>query len=414
MNTELFIANRLAVDTSGQKTIARPILRISVYGIALSLAVMIISVCTVTGFKGEIRRKLIGFGSHIQILNYDSNSSFETKPISRHQPFASFIDSLPGIKHVQVFATKPGIMKSKNEIQGAVIKGIGSDFDWSFFRENLVEGESFQVNDTEVTDKVLISNYMSKLLGLKPGDRFAMYFIDERPRGRVFNVSGIYQTSLVEFDKQFILADISHVQSLNGWEQDQITGFEILIDDYDDLDAMKEAVFSIAGLTFTPDGSKLKVVSIRDTYPQIFDWLSLIDKNVWVLLGLMLLVSVFNMVSGLLIMILDRTTMIGVLKSLGSGNPFIRNIFLYQAGYLMIKGLFWGNLLGVGLCLLQYHFKFITLNPESYFLAFVPVNFNGWTIVLLNAGVLVITLVILLLPSQVISRIDPAKTMAFN
>jgi len=414
LNTELFIANRLAVDTSGQKTIARPILRISVYGIALSLAVMIISVCTVTGFKGEIRRKLIGFGSHIQILNYDSNSSFETKPISRHQPFASFIDSLPGIKHVQVFATKPGIMKSKNEIQGAVIKGIGSDFDWSFFRENLVEGESFQVNDTEVTDKVLISNYMSKLLGLKPGDRFAMYFIDERPRGRVFNVSGIYQTSLVEFDRQFILADISHVQSLNGWEQDQITGFEILIDDYDDLDAMKEAVFSIAGLTFTPDGSKLKVVSIRDTYPQIFDWLSLIDKNVWVLLGLMLLVSVFNMVSGLLIMILDRTTMIGVLKSLGSGNPFIRNIFLYQAGYLMIKGLFWGNLLGVGLCLLQYHFKFITLNPESYFLAFVPVNFNGWTIVLLNAGVLVITLVILLLPSQVISRIDPAKTMAFN
>lgn len=375
---------------------------------------MIISVCTVTGFKSEIRRKLIGFGSHIQILNYDSNFSFETKPISRSQPFTSFIDSLPGIKHVQVYATKPGIMKSKDEILGAIVKGIDSDFDWSFFLENLIEGDSFQVNDSMVTDKVLISNYMSKLLGLKVDDRFAMYFIDDRPRGRVFSVSGIYQTSLVEFDKQFLLADIKHVQSLNGWNEDQITGFEILIDDYEDMDFMAETVFSVAGLTFNPDGSKLNVVSIRDTYPQIFDWLGLIDKNVWVLLGLMLLVSVFNMVSGLLIMILDRTTMIGVLKSLGSGNPFIRNVFLYQAGYLMIKGLFWGNLLGLGICLLQHQFKFITLNPESYFLAFVPVNFNGWHIVLLNAGVLIITLIFLLLPSQVISRIDPARTLAFK
>jgi lipoprotein-releasing system permease protein len=412
LNTELFIANRLAVD-SWSNTIARPILKISVYGIALSLAVMIISICTVTGFKSEIRRKLIGFGSHIQILNYDSNSSFETNPISKHQPFAAFIDSIPGIKHVQVYATKPGIMKSKDEIQGAVVKGIGGDFDWSFFRENLVEGESFEVDDSVMTDKVVISAYMSKLLGLKSGDRFAMYFIDDKPRGRVFSVSGVYQTSLVEFDKQFILADIKHVQSLNGWEEDQVTGFEILIDNYDDLEWMKEAVFSIAGMTFTSDGTKLKSASIRISTRQIH-WLGLIDKNVWVLLGLMLLVSVFNMVSCLLIMILDRTSMIGILKSLGSGDHFIRNIFLYQAGHLMIKGLFWGNLLGIGLCLLQDHFKFITLNPESYFLAYVPVNFNLWHIVLLNAGVLFITLVMLVLPSRVISRIDPARTLVFK
>jgi lipoprotein-releasing system permease protein len=414
LNTELFIANRLSVDSSGQNTIARPILKISVYGIALSLAVMIISVCTVTGFKSEIRRKLIGFGSHIQILNYDSNFSFETNPISKNQPFTAFLDSIPGIKHVQAFATKPGIMKSNDEILGAVVKGIGSDFDWSFFRENLVEGQSFEVNDSVTTDKVVISSYMSKLLGLKTGDRFAMYFIDDRPRGRVFSISGVYQTSLVEFDKQFILADIKHVQSLNGWEEDQISGFEILIDNYDDLDRMKEAVFSIAGTDFSSEGSKLKVVSIRDIYPQIFDWLGLIDKNVWVLLGLMLLVSVFNMVSCLLIMILDRTSMIGILKSLGSGDRFIRNVFLYQAGHLMIRGLFWGNLLGIGLCLLQDHFKFITLNPESYFLAFVPVSFSAWYIVLLNAGVLFITLAMLVLPSRVISRIDPARTLVFK
>jgi lipoprotein-releasing system permease protein len=414
LKTEFFIANRLIFENGSQKTVARPILRISVYGIALSLAVMIISICTITGFKGEIRRKLIGFGSHIQIINYDSNSSYETMPISRHQPFLPFIDSLPGIQHIQVFATKPGIMKSKNEIQGAVVKGIGSDFDWHFFRENLTEGESFEVNDSVPTNNVLISRYMARMLKLKPGDKFAMYFIDERPRNRVFTVSGIYQTSLVEFDKQFIIADIAHVQSLNNWEKDQITGFEILIDDYDKLDAMKESVFSLAGLTFNPDGSKLKVLSIRDIYPQIFDWLNLIDKNVWVLLGLMLLVSVFNMVSGLLIMILDRTAMIGILKSLGSGNSLIRNIFLYQAGYLMIKGLFWGNLLGVGLCLLQVRFKFITLNPESYFLDFVPINFNPWYIFLVNISVLIITLVILLLPSQLISRIDPAKTITYK
>lgn len=414
MNTELFIANRLAVDSRGQNTIARPILKISVYGIALSLAVMIISICTVTGFKSEIRRKLIGFGSHIQILNYDSNSSFETNPISKHQPFAAFIDSIPGIKHVQVYATKPGIMKSKDEIEGAVVKGIGSDFDWSFFRENLVEGESFAVEDSVITDKVVISAYMSKLLGLKSGDRFAMYFIDDKPRGRVFSVSGVYQTSLVEFDKQFILADIKHVQSLNGWEEDRVTGFEILIDNYDDLDRMKEAVFSIAGTTFSSDGSKLKVVSIRDIYPQIFDWLGLIDKNVWVLLGLMLIVSAFNMISGLLIIILDRTTMIGILKALGMNNQGIRSIFLYQSVYLMVKGLFWGNLAGIGICLLQQYFRILKLNPESYFLSYVPVNFNLSHLLLLNLGTFLITLLVLMLPSMVIARINPARTIRFD
>jgi lipoprotein-releasing system permease protein len=414
LNTEFFIARRQIFEVHNQKTLARPVLRISVFGIALSLTVMIISVCTVTGFKSEIRRKLIGFGSHIQILNYDSNSSFETLPVSRNQPFSPFIDSIPGIRHIQVFATKPGIIKSKNEVQGAIVKGIGSDFDWGFFRENLVEGDVFIVSDTAVTDKVLISRYISNLLALKVGDRFAMYFIDDRPRGRVFTISGIYQTSLVEFDKQFILADIAHIQSLNAWENDQVTGFEILIDDYNDLDYLKEVVFSLAGVSFAPDGSRLKVLSIRDTHPQIFDWLGLIDKNVWVLLGLMLLVSVFNMVSGLLIMILDRTALIGILKALGSGNKLIRNIFMIQAAYLTGKGLFWGNLLGVGLCMLQNRFHFITLNPESYFLDYVPVNFNIGNILLLNLGVLLVTLAALLLPSRIITRIDPARILSYH
>jgi len=375
---------------------------------------MIIAVATVTGFKSEIRKKIIGFGSHIQIINYDANNSYETIPISRNQPFLPLLCELPGVRHVQVFATKPGIIKTKAGIQGAIAKGVGSDFDWSFFSGNMVEGKTFKVKDSVKTDSVVISKYFADLLKLKPGDRFAMYFIDDRPRGRSFTVSGIYRTSLVEFDKSFVLVDIGHLQSLNNWDSTQISGFEILIDDYSHLDKVSYEVFSIAGIQFQDDGSKLRVINVRERYPQIFDWLGLIDKNVWVLLGLMLIVSAFNMISGLLIIILDRTTMIGILKSLGMNNRGIRSIFLYQSVYLMAKGLFWGNLAGIGICLLQYYFKLITLNPESYFLEYVPVNFNLWHLLLLNSGTLIVTLTVLILPSMVISRIDPSKTIRFD
>jgi lipoprotein-releasing system permease protein len=375
---------------------------------------MIISVFTVTGFKSEIRRKIIGFGSHIQLVNYDANSSFETEPISRNQSFLPLLKTVKGIRHIQVFATKPGIIKTRGEIQGAIVKGVGSDFDWSFFAQNLVAGTVFKVNDSIRTDEVLISKYMSDLLQLKTGDRFAMYFIDDQPRGRSFRVAGIYRTSLMEFDKQFILADIGHLQALNNWSIDQVSGFEILINDYSELDRVTDEVFNIAGLTFGEDGSKLRVINVRDRYPQIFDWLGLVDKNVWVLLGLMLVVSAFNMISGLLIIILDRTTMIGVLKALGMSNQGVREIFLYQSFYLMVKGLFWGNLAGIGICLAQYYFKILKLNPESYFLDFVPINFNFFYLILLNAGTLIITLAVLTIPSMVIARIHPSRTIRFD
>ena len=414
MKTGLFIATRLTFTKENRSSFSGPIIRISVIGIALSLAVMIIAVATVTGFKNEIRRKIIGFGSHIQIINYDANNSFETEPVSKNQSFLPLLRSVPGIRHVQVFATKPGIIKTKTDIQGAIAKGVGSDFDWSFFAGNLVEGSLFEVNDSAKTDKVLISKYFSGLLKLKPGDRFAMYFIDDQPRGRSFTVSGIYRTSLMEFDKQFILVDIGHLQSLNNWDTTQVSGFEILINDYSRLNELSSEVFNIAGVGFNKDGSKLRVINVRERYPQIFDWLGLIDKNVWVLLGLMLIVSAFNMISGLLIIILDRTTMIGILKALGMNNQGVRNIFLYQSVYLMAKGLFWGNLAGIGVCLLQYYFKFLKLNPESYFLEYVPVNFNLSHLVILNIGTLLITLIVLMLPSMVIARIDPSRTIRFD
>ncbi len=375
---------------------------------------MIIGVSTVTGFKNEIRNKIIGFGSHIQIINYDANSSFETDPVSKYQSFLPVLETIPGIRHIQVFATKPGIIKTKTDIEGAIAKGVGSDFDWSFFEKNLVDGKVFRVNDSMRTNEVVISKHFSDLLRLKTGDRFAMYFIDDRPRGRSFTVSGIYQTSLMEFDRQFILADIGHLQNLNGWDSSQVSGFEILINDYNYLDQISAQVFNIAGVHFNPDGTKLRVINVRERFPQMFDWLSLIDKNVWVLLGLMLIVSVFNMISGLLIIILDRTTMIGILKALGMNNRNVRSIFLYQSVYILGKGLLWGNFIGYGICLLQDRFKFLTLNPESYFLEFVPINFNLPGFLLLNIGTLVITLIVLMLPSMVIARIDPSKTIRFD
>ena len=375
---------------------------------------MIISVAVVIGFKNEIRRKIAGFGSHIQIINYDSNNSFETIPVSKNQSFYPSLDSVYGIRHIQVFATKPGIIKTRNDIQGAIVKGIGSDYDWSFFQENLKEGDVFIVNDSVKTDEVLISRYLSSLLKLKVGDQFGMYFIDDKPRGRPFRITGIYETNLEEFDRQFILADIGHVQKLNNWTGDQVSGFEIILDDFSDIDYMTYVVNGIAGARFYEDGSKLRVINIKQKYPQIFDWLGLIDKNVWIILGLMLIVACFNIISGLLIMILDRTNMIGILKALGTENRTIQRIFLYQAVYLLIRGLFWGNLIGLSLCWIQHYFRILKLEQSSYFIDYVPIYFNGFYFFLLNLGTLLITFLVLQLPSIIISRISPVKTIRFN
>jgi lipoprotein-releasing system permease protein len=414
LNTEFFIAKRITFDKETKQSISRPIIKICIFGISLGLAVMIISVATVVGFKNEIRKKIIGFGSHIQIVNYDLNTSFETSPISRNQQFYPSLDTVKGIKHIQVFATKPGIIKTRADIQGAIVKGVGSDFDWSFFNENLIDGNSFNVNDSAKTDKVLISKYLSLLLKLKVGDRFIMYFIDKRPRPRSFIVSGIYETSLEEFDRQFILADMGHIKKLNNWEDDEISGFEVLIDNYNDIDYMTYVVRSIAGSEFNEEGQKLQVINIKEKYPQIFDWLNLIDKNVWIILGLMLTVAAFNMISGLLILILDRTNMIGILKAIGTGNKSIKNIFLYQSAFLMIKALFWGNIIGLGICWIQDYFKVLKLDQTSYFIDYAPIDFNLFHIIILNIGTLVITMTILLLPSIIISNINPVKTIRFN
>lgn len=414
MNVALYIARRINSSVRNKKSLSHPIITIATAGIALGLAVMIISVAIVTGFKKEIRNKVSGFGSHIQILNFDSNKSFETQPIEKDKGYYPFIKTLKGVKHMQVFATKAGIIKTKDEIQGVVLKGVGSDYDWSFFKKNLIAGDVFKIDDSIKSKNILISQTLANLLKLKPGQDIAMFFIQDPPRMQRFTISGIYNTSLDEFDKLFVLCDIKHIQKLNNWSPNLVSGFEVEIEEFNELDRMNEEISNIINYDFFENNTRMRVISIREKHPQIFDWLGLMDMNVWVILILMVAVAGVNMISGLLILILERTNMIGVLKSVGAENFRIRNIFLYQSVFIISKGLFWGNLIGISICLIQQQFHVLKLDPASYYLDAVPVNFNIPYILLLNIGTLLITVFMLVLPSLIISSISPAKTIRFN
>jgi lipoprotein-releasing system permease protein len=414
MNLPYFIAQRLIKGRRAGTSFSRPINVIAIIGIAMGLAVMILAVAILTGFKQQIREKIVGFGSNIQIVNFDSNLSFETAPIHQGQEFIEKIRKIPGISHIQVFATKAGIIKTDEDFQGVVLKGIGSDFDWTYFRSNMVDGSVFTVTDTARTDKVIISKKISDMLRLKTGDSFAMHFVQDPPRMRKFTVSGIYETSLEEFDKIYVFCDIGHIKRLNGWDDDQISGFEIFIKDFDKLDKITAAVRDAVGYRLKEDDEQFKVTNIRTKYPQIFDWLNFQDVNVIIIILLMLIVAGFNMISGLLILILEKTNMIGVLKALGTDDVTIRRVFLYQAAYLISKGLLWGNIIGIGLAFLQLKTGLITLDPSSYYIKTVPVNLELVHILLLNAGTMAAILFMLLVPSNLISRITPVKAIRYD
>ncbi|MCU0379377.1 MAG: ABC transporter permease [Bacteroidales bacterium] len=422
MSTGVFIARRLIRERRHGvirerrhgAAFSRPINVIAIIGIALGLAVMIMAVSILTGFKQQIRDKVAGFGAHIQVVNFDANISYETVPVTATQPFISKIRSHPGVKNIQVFATKAGIIKTEDNIQGVVLKGIGSDYDWSFFSTNIVEGEVVTVTDTARTDNVLISKKISDMLGLKLGDSFSMFFVQDPPRMRKFTITGIYETSLEEFDKTYLFCDIEHIRRLNGWESNQVSGFEIFINDFTELDLMTDEIRDAVGYRVADDEEQLKVSSIRTRYPQIFDWLDFQDTNVIIILTLMILVAGFNMISGLLILILEKTNMIGVLKAMGAENRLIRNIFLYQAAWLTVKGLLWGNVIGIGLALLQQETGMISLDPSSYYLKSVPVNIDILHILLLNAGTMAAIIIMLLIPSQLIARITPVKAIRYD
>jgi len=414
LNNEYFIARRLISDRDSSRKISRSIVRIAVFGISLGLAVMIITVAVVTAFKQEIRNKVIGFGGEIQLLNFDSNPSYETKPISRNLPFLDELMKIEGVKHVQAFATKPGIIKTANEIQGIVVKGVGSDYDWTFFQQNLKEGTVLSLNDSVTSNSILISSKNAGLLHLKTGDDLIMYFVQDPPRMRKLKISGLFNTGLEEFDKTFAIADIRHIQKLNNWGKDSVSGFEIKIKDFDKLDDVTYQVKMLAGYKMDKEGNMIKVMDIRSKFPQIFDWLNLFNMNVTIIIILMLVVAGINMISGLLVLILERTNMIGILKALGATNINVRKIFLYLSGFLVLRGLLWGNIIGLSICIIQKKFHLLKLDPSAYFISTVPINFEFFYFLLLNIGTLVSVLLILLLPSIIIARISPEKTIRYN
>ena len=414
MNIELFIAKKLFFSKENKKNISNSVISIALIGIALGMIIMILSVAIVTGFKQEVSKKVIGFGSHLIITNSDSNISYKTTPINKNQSFYPDIEKDEGIKHIQTYAIKAGIIKTKENIQGVVLKGIGEEFDWSFFENNIVEGEKFIVNKNKKTKKVLISQYIATLLKLKVGDPLFMYFVQKPVKSRRFEISGIYSTGIEVFDKTYIIADIAEVQKLNDWTTNQISGFEIIIDDFDKLEEMDYKVTKNVASIYEKDKDQLKVENIRENNRQIFDWLKLSDTNVWIILAIMLIVSGFNMISGLLVIILERTNMIGILKALGAKNLNIKKIFIYYSVFIIGKGLLWGNLIGIIICLLQYHFGFFKLNPESYYIDVVPINLKIIHLILLNIVTLVITTLMLIMPSVIIARITPIKAIKFT
>lgn len=413
MNVAQFIAKRLA-NSKNKQNLSVPFVRISTIAVALSLAVMIVAVAIITGFKEQIREKTIGFGSHIQIVNFDSNSSFETNPIESKQDFIPDIRKIKDVKHIQVFAIKPGIIKTDTEIQGVVLKGMSNDFDWTFFSKVLIEGEILSLPDSVPDNGAIISKTTAKRLQLKVGDTFDMFFVQEPPRARRFTVKGIYDTQMAEFDKLFVLADIRHIQRLNGWSPSQVTGFEVLVDNFDRLDYITLDIDDVVAFQFMEDGSRLRTQSIKDKYPQIFDWLGLQDLNVIILLILMLAVAGINMISGLLIIVLERTNMIGILKALGAENGLVRRIFIIQSGHIILRGLFWGNLVGLTLAFIQLKFEIVKLDEVNYYLSSVPINIKFVHVLLLNAGTFAVTLFMLLVPSMVVSRISPEKTIKYE
>ena len=407
MNVEYFIAKRLFTAKKKNNTHTKPILRIAILAIALSVAVMLLSLTILTGFKNQITSKIIGFGSHITITNFTDNHSYESEPISIRQDFYPNIATKDGIKHISVFASKAGVIKTKDEILGVVFKGVDSDYNWNFFEKNLIDGNIFSLNDSMKSNSVLISESISRALQLGVDDDLVMYFVQDPPRVRKFKITGIYNTALTEFDKLFVLGDIMHIQALNSWHNNEVGGFEITIDDFEELDVINADIYDKISYN-------LNARSIKEKTPQLFDWLDLQDMNVRVILILMLIVGATNMITALLILILDRTRLIGVLKSFGARNWSVRRVFLYSTVYLLLKGLLLGNVIGLGLSFLQREFSLISLDPETYYMNTVPIYFNFIDILCLNIGTIIVCYLILIIPSIIITKITPVKAIRFE
>lgn len=414
MKLEFFIVNKIKSGGISGKRLAGPVVKVAIAGIVLGMVVMILSIATGLGFQREIRGKIIGFGSHIQVISYDFNLSFQTSPIDKDPILEQRLDSVPGVLHVQQFATKPGLIKTDNDMQGVVLRGVGMEFDWSFFQTIIKQGDTLSLSEDKVSSGILISDDIANMLHLELGDRVPMYFFEEQVRARNFTIEGIFDSNLPELDETFVLTDIRQVQRLNNWEQDMISGYELLTGDFDNIMETGYAVSDIVSEYISPEGAMLRTRTIRQTQPQIFGWLDLLDMNIAVIIGLIVLVAGFNMITGLLILILERTNMIGVLKALGIADWPLRKIFLTLAAQIALKGLFWGNLIGLTLSFLQSYFGFVSLDPDNYFLETVPIHLSWIHILLLNLGAIIAIFVMMIGPSYLATRISPVKAIRFE
>ena len=417
MNFPLFIARRIYSDHIGdQQKVSKPAIRIAVAGVAIGLAVMIISVCVVLGFKHTIRDKVVGFGSHIQVANfYTLQSSAIDQPVAIGDSMMNVLKKTEGVKHVQRFAMKQGILKTDNDFLGVMFKGVGPEFDSTFIHKNMVEGSIPHFSDQQSTNRILISKDMASKLNVKAGDRIFAYFIGEGGvRTRRFTISGIYQTNLAQYDKTTCFCDLYTARKLNAWTDDMVTGAELTVNDFKQLNTTANDIINRVNRTQDQYGNTFSSKTIRELSPQIFSWLDLLDLNVWIILAIMTAVAVVTMISGLLIIILERTTMIGVLKALGARNSTVRHTFLWFAAFIIGKGLLFGDALALALILLQKLTGFAKLDPQTYYVDVVPVELDWMLIVALNIATMLIALFVLIAPSYLVSHIHPAKSMRYE
>lgn len=415
MNLPLFIAKHLYSATDSRQKVSRPAMRIATAGVAIGLAVMLISVSVVFGFKHTIRDKVIGFGSHITVANFMSLHGRELAPICMDDSMMRVIRSLDGVKHVQRYAIKQGILKTDSDFLGVAFKGIANDYDTTFIHDNMVEGVIPAFSDTVSTNKILVSKIMADRLRLNAGDKVFAYFIDNgNVRVRRFTVSGIYRTDLTQFDDILCFTDLYTAVRLNGWEPDQAGGAELTVKDFNAIDVVEDEVVKKVNRTVDKYGETYSSETIQDANPQIFTWLGLLDLNVWIILVLMLCVAGFTMISGLLIIILERTSMIGVLKALGARNGVVRKTFLWFAVFIIGRGMLIGNVVGLSLMALQRFTGFIKLDAATYYVDTVPVEFSILAIILLNVVTLLVSVLVLIGPSYLASMIHPAKSMRYE
>lgn len=415
MNFPFFLAHRIYSDNGDNRKVSRPAIRIATIGVAIGLAVMIITVSVVMGFKHTIRDKVVGFGSHIQVESFISSQSATPYPICIDDSLMNVLKHIDGVRHVGRYALTHGILKTDNDFLGVVFKGIGEDYNVQFLEQNLVEGKMQKFSSTKSSYQLLISKRIADKLGLKVGEKVFAYFIDyQNVRARKFTIAGIYETNMTQFDETLCFTDLPIPVKLNNWEKDQCSGAELLVNDFDQLQHTSDLVIETVNRHTDHDGEILTSHTIQETYPQVFSWLSLLDINVWIILALMICVAGFTMISGLLIIILERTQMIGLMKALGARNKSVRHTFLWFAAFIIGQGMLWGNVIGIGLILIQQHTGFIQLDPANYYVTTAPMELDIPLILLLNVATLLVTLFVLIAPSFLVSRIHPAKSMRYE